>query len=152
MGGGADFTLYSFSCSFSDKQVMVAAKIVDNIIIQFVTAQPHGLGKDDPRKRDDSYFGGTPAHIHDHIANRLMDIQPDPYRSRHGLVDKVDRFSSRVFGAVAHGAPFYFGNPAGYTDNHLAGTGIPFHFDLVDHSPDHLFSNFKICNNSVPEG
>src|SRR5690625_6267010 len=109
---------------------MVSSEIVDDIIIQFISAKPYRLRMNNSRECNHRNFSGTSPDIHNHVSYRFMYIQANSDGSGHGFIDQIHFLGTRMFSAITDRSPLYFCDSAGYTNHHLPGRGVPLHLHL----------------------
>src|SRR3546814_5815240 len=67
----ADFLLDALGRAFTDQEVMVAADVGDDRLVQLVTTDAHRARVHDAAQREHRHLGGAAADVDDHGAGRL---------------------------------------------------------------------------------
>src|SRR5690606_40807783 len=87
-----------------------------------------------------------------HVADWLLDIQPDSDRCGHRLVDQVDLAGAGVLCRIPNSALFDFGNAARHADHHPPDGRYPAFLDLADEAADEHLGDLEIRDYAVLEG
>ena len=123
----------------------------DDRLVHFVAADADGLGGYDAAERDHRYLGGPAAHVHDHVAGRLVHRQPGADRGRHRLLDDVDAAGTGLVPGFFHRALLHAGDPArhGHHQPRLGEVPVPVH--LLDEVAQHPLGDVEVGDDAILE-
>src|SRR4051812_32771423 len=130
---------------------MVTAQGFHDVGGKFITGDTDTLVAYNTCQRNHRNTGGSSADIDDHIAYGLFYVDTYTECSGHRLMDHIYFFRAGLFGTIAHGTFFYFGNRRWDTDHHSPARwkqrllGI----DHLDQFPDHQLGSVEIGNYAV---
>ncbi len=148
--GGADLDLDVLGGAFADHEIVGAAHVIDDALVEFIAGDADAAAKNDAAERDDGDLGGAAADVDDHVAGRFLHGQADADRRGHRFLHEIDVARAGVDGRILDRALFDFGDAGGHGDDD-ARTALPAAAvaDLVDEGLEHRLGDFEIGDDAI---
>src|SRR5690606_7463160 len=147
--GSANLYLDRFRCRLTNAEVVFAANVGDDRLVQFQAANSSTFGADDVVHREHCCFGDATADIDDHISGRRADGKPCANGGCQRFPDQERFTCASLQRCFVDGAFFHTGHAVG-DRNHDGGfeeADAP--RDLAEEVAQHCLSDFVIGNHAV---
>ena len=148
----ADFHLHQLRGALADEQIVLAAHILDDGLVELVAGHLDGGGLHHAAEGDDGDVAGAAADIHHHVAVGLGDVDAGADGGGHRLLDEVHPAGTGLDAGVYHGALFYLGDAAGHADDDTGLEQLEAALHLMDELTEHTLGHVVIGDDALPQG
>ena len=150
--GAADAHLDLVRRALADEQVVLLAQVADDGVIEVIAADAVAGGDDHlahGQHRDVSHSG---AHVHDHGAVGLAEVDAHAQRRRHGAIQQLRVPGARVEHQVDDGALLHVIDAGGHGNHRPGPVEEVLAAGVKDELPHHGVEQAKIPHGSLPKG
>ena len=116
--GGADRELDLLRGRLADREVVLAADVGHDRLVEVVAAEPQRGLDDDLAHREHRDLARAAADVDDHVAGRLGDVEPGADRRRDRLLDQRDLARAGRQARLLDRARLDVGDPGGHAHDH----------------------------------
>src|SRR4029079_11385906 len=118
---------------------MISSQCLHYISSKFIASDPYTLVTYDTRQCNHRNSRSSSTDIDDHIADRLLNIDPNTKGCCHRFMKKVNFLCASLLRTITHGTLLNLRNTAGNANHHSPTWGKQrlFGIDHLDHLPYH---------------
>src|SRR6185295_18286834 len=146
---GADVDLDALGGLLADLQVVGAAEVLHDRLVELVAGDADGAGGDDAAEGEDGDLGGAAADVHDHVADGVEHGQPGADAGGHGLLDDEHLAGAGALRRVDHGALLDAGDPRGDGDDDARHDAELAAVDFLDEVADQGLGDVEVGDDAV---
>ena len=147
----ADGDLHLLRRTLAHQDVVLAAHILDDRLVELVAGHLDGSGLHHAAQGYHGDVGCTAADVHDHMTVRLGDVDARANGGGHRFLNEIHPAAPGLDARVYHGAFFHFCDARGHADNH---PGLEDHKagHLAEELLEHPLGHIVVGNHALPQG
>src|SRR5690606_30859014 len=146
----ADFHLDALRGGFAGQGAVIAPHIVDDRVVEAITAATRGLRVDAPMERNHGDFGGAASDIQNHRTAGLTDRNAGTDRRRHRFLDQENVARAGALRRLLDGATLDLGGAAWHTyQNPGARSEHARAMHLANELLEHLLGHGKVGDDAI---
>src|SRR5690606_6533546 len=152
--GRANADFDSFGHPLADEQVILVARVGNNILVHLVAGHANGAANDNASHGENGDLRRAAADVHNHAAARFDDWQPGANSCSHWLLDEISLARTGRDGGVVDGALLDLGYATGHADDHAGARKGHQHLlvSLADEIFQHRLGDLKLGDHAVAQG
>ena len=147
----ADLHLHLLGRALADEQVVLAAHILDDGLVELVARDLDGGRFDDAGERNDRDIGRTAADVDDHVALGLGDVDARTDGGGDRLFNEVDAARAGLNARVDDRALLDLGDAGGNADDDARLEELEAH-DFMQEFLDHALSDLVVGDDALAQG
>src|SRR5262245_37811464 len=136
----------------ADLEVVGAAEMLHDRLVELVAGDAHGAGGDDAAEGEDGDLGGAAADVDDHVAEGGEHGEPGADAGGHGLLDHEHLAGARALGRVDDGALLDAGDARRHGDDDAGHDPELAIMDLLDEVADEGLGDVEVGDDAVAHG
>src|SRR5690606_29837596 len=144
-----DLDLYLFRRALADEQLVLAAHVADDGLVELVAADAQAVGDNLVAQRNDRNIRRAPANVHDQMAARLRYVDTRPDGRGHGLGDEDDLLGARFLARLDDGPLLDAGDARRHAHGDLGTENGPAAADFADEMFQHELGHGVVGDNAV---